>query len=57
MVLNIIQAQLLINQLKHININKLVHMEDVNYVFSPFEGNISSKYPTGIKFVLKQRSR
>ena len=53
MVLKRIQSQLLINQFNHININKPVHMMDLNYMIIPFEGNINPGYPTGIKLYLQ----
>ena len=54
MVFIIIEANLLINHLNNLNINKQVHMADtINYVLSQFEGNIHSGDPTGIKLYLQ----
>ena len=47
-----LQAQTLINRFKHLEINQPVHIADVNYVLSPFEGNINTGYPTGLKIYL-----
>ena len=49
MFLTRIQAQILINRFNHININQPFQMADVKYVLIPFEGNINSGDPTGIK--------
>ena len=47
------QAQLIINQFNHININQPFHIEAVNYVLIPFEGNINHGDPTEIKLFLQ----
>ena len=48
------QAQLLINQFNNLNINTHVLMSDpINYVFSPFEGNLNPEDPMGIKLYLQ----
>ena len=49
MVLTIRQAPLLINQFNHLNINQPVQISPVNYMLSPFEGNINPGDSTGIK--------
>ena len=33
--------------------NQLFHMVDISYVLCPFEGNINSRYPTGIKIYIQ----
>ena len=49
------QAHILINQFNNIYINQQVQMADLflNYVLIPFEGNINTGYPKGIKLYLK----
>ena len=55
MLLARIQAQLLVNQFKNININKQVNMADpIDYVISPFEGNLNHAYPTGLRLYLQE---
>ena len=55
MLLARIQAQLLVNQFKNININKQVNMADpIDYVISPFEGNLNHAYSTGLKLYLQE---
>ena len=49
MVLTRRQEHLFIIELNHINTNQPVQMETMNYVISPFEGNINTGYPTGLK--------
>ena len=49
MVLISLQSKILINIFNHININQPVQMATVNYVLSPFEGNIYSGDLTGLK--------
>ena len=53
MVLKSWQAKTLIIIFKHPKMNQPVHMAAVNYVLSPFEGNIDPGYPTGIKLYLQ----
>ena len=53
MVLEILQAQTLLNCFNHLGINKPVHKEAVNDLINPFEGNINPGYPTGIKLHLQ----
>ena len=53
MVFTSLQAQTRIHRFNHININKTVHMADVNYVLRPFEGNINTGDPTGIKLYIQ----
>ena len=52
MVLTTLQAQTLINCFNHLNINKPSQMEAVNYVLSPFEGNLNTGDPTGLKILI-----
>ena len=50
MVFTRIQVKILISQINNLNINQQVHMAaPVNYVLSPFEGNINPGDPQGIK--------
>ena len=52
------QTQSLINQFNKITINQQLKMAaPINYVISPFEGNINSGDPTGINFIFKQQRR
>ena len=51
---NIIKAQLLINHFKHISLNQPVHIAAVNYVLSPFEGNMNILDPMGLKLYLRE---
>ena len=53
MVLVSLQVQKPINLFNHINSNKLVQTEAVNYVLIPFEGNINPEDPTGIRLYLQ----
>ena len=54
MVLEIREEQLLINKFNNTNINQQVHMADpINYMLSPFEGNINSGYPTDLKLYIQ----
>ena len=55
MVLEIIQAKLLISQLNNLNINTLVQtMESpVEYVLIPSEGNVNHGDPQGLKLYLQ----
>ena len=43
MILTSLQAQTLINWFKRIDVNQTFQTEDVNYLLSPFEGNINPK--------------
>ena len=61
MVLNILQAQTIINCFKHLNINKPVHMTAVNYVLSLLKGTyileiqrLSNLYLQGTKEIDKE---
>ena len=48
------QTQILINQFNNISINQQVNMAaPVNYVISPFEGNINHGYSIGIRLYLQ----
>ena len=53
MVLRNLQAQTTINWFNHLKINQPVQMAAVNYVLSPFEGNINTGDPMGIKLDLQ----
>ena len=53
MVLANLQEKILLNSFNHLNSNQPVHMEDVNYVISPFEGNMNPGYPMGIKLYIQ----
>ena len=56
MVLTTIEEQILINQFNNININRQVHMDSapaMNYVISPFEGNINTGYQQRLRFFLQ----
>ena len=55
MVMETSQAQILINQFINLYVNQHVQMEVpvVNYVLSPFEGNINPGYPQGLKIYLQ----
>ena len=53
MVLAIKQVQILTSQINNLNLNQPVHMEaPVNYVLSPFEGNIHFRDPQRLKLYL-----
>ena len=54
MVMKRSQSKIFINNLSNLFINKQVHMDDlvVNYVLRPFEGNIPTEDPQGIKLYL-----
>ena len=49
------QEQLIISQFNNLNVNQLVQKmaAQVNYVLSPFEGNINPGDPQGIKTYLQ----
>ena len=49
------QEQLIISQFNNLNVNPLVQKmaAQVNYVLSPFEGNINPGDPQGIKTYLQ----
>ena len=55
MALTSLQAQIFINKFNNLNTNQQVHMDAtaVNYVLSPFEGNINPLYITGIKLIFQ----
>ena len=50
------QAQILINQFSNRSINQQLQMASpvVNYVLSPFEGNINTKDPQGVNLYLQE---
>ena len=54
MVLTSLQVQTLINCSRHLNIDQLVQMVDLNYVLIPFEGNKNPGYTTGLKLYLQR---
>ena len=53
MVLTSLQAQELMNWSNHLKIIQPVHMETVNYVRRPFEGNINPGNPMGLRLDLQ----
>ena len=57
MVMTISQSQVLINQFNNLSINQKVQVADpvMIYVLCPFEGNINTVDPQGIKFYLQEK--
>ena len=55
MTLTILQAQIIINFFKHININQPVQMVAVDYLLSPFEGNINPVDTTEFKLYIQSK--
>ena len=55
MVMTRIQSPIIINNFSNLYINQQVYMNVpvVNYVLNPFEGNINTGYPQGIKIYLQ----